>query len=428
MSAKATSANYDGNMREWVRILTCTALIFLSPDRGRTQSPIVAGEVEITPPAGWTVENQASGAVILKRQDKVSSLILVGSGPAKLPMNQTLTDTMRNSVHISDLDLKVSDGISVSGYPAMTFDEVARPPKGSRLRIVGIGLDLGGRYQVAWLATGSNSDARDRVNEFNEMVRTWRFKVPTKNAWNPAKPRSVPSGLAGFYWGSKIENQYNGFTGSLDLRAIREHIVLLPNGQAYFGIPPEGRVLDMDFDAMRRLRPSSCGTWSVDGDEIVFERATDIGLIRRVSSKLNRSSSGSARIHYRGIDLSPATPAPSDLRIQGSYTTSNVTMANTAFSSTTASSARTISFTLDGRYAKMGFTAVSFSSDSGDSRSSGAGKRKSEAENGSYTIDGFRLTLKPDNAQPQHFTVLIETSGSSPGALFINGAAYLRGK
>jgi hypothetical protein len=181
----------------------------------------------------------------------------------------------------------------------------------------------------------------------------------------------------------------------------------------------------MDFNAQMQLQPARCGIWSVQGDEITFEWATDFGIIRRVSSKLVRSP-GSALIRFDGINLSPATGARPNFRVQGSYTTSNVTMANTAFSNTTASSARTLTFTLDGRYTKTGFTSVSFSSDSGDARSSGAGKRNSAPESGSYTIDGFRLTLKPDNEQPQHFTLLIETPGPSPGALFINGAAYLR--
>jgi hypothetical protein len=47
-------------------------------------------------------------------------------------------------------------------------------------------------------------------------------------------------------------------------------------------------------------------------------------------------------------------------------------------------------------------------------------------EAGSYSIEGFRLTLKPESGPPEYFTLVIEAPGPSPGALFINDVAFLK--
>lgn len=381
----------------------------------------------MTPPAGWSMERDPQGPVVLKRTDdgQLSAIVILSE-----PLRDALPDAVRSAMHRGFADAKLElaslkEGASIFGLPGVSFKESFRHPQlRRRVRVSGVGLDVEGRLHLAWLTTFSNKGSADREREFDEIIRSWQFKTANAKPWNPAQTRQVPAGLAGFYWGSKIENRYNGLSGSMQMKAIRRYLLLLPTGQAYRGIPPGGRVLDMDFAERLREDPEKCCVYSVVGDEIVFEWPVSRGMIRTLRSPLQQRG-GRVQFKFMGVDVVPARPA-SISRVEGVYTASNVTMTNTAFSNTTMSSARRLAFTAEGRYTKSGFVGVSFSHDSGGDRSSGAGGSKTAAQSGTYTIDGFRLTLDPDDGPPETFTLIIETPSPSPGALFIGGAAYLK--
>ena len=404
----------------WVR--ATVILLVLSVLRGAAEETLEAGEVHLVPPAGWTAKRDPKGPLVLTRTDggDLSAIIVYSE-----PLNGPLPDGVRGAMHRGFTDTKLSlerlkDGPSVFGLPAVSFQESFRHPElRRRLQVYGLALNVRGRLQLAWLATVSNKSASEREREFEQMVRAWRFKEPAPERWDPMKARKAPKELAGFYWGSKITNRYNGLSGGMQMKAVRHYLVLLPSGQAYRGLPPGGRVLDMDFAERLREDPEQCGMYSVDGDEIVLEWADALGMRRTERIPLKGRGKN---FQFRGVQVSRLPPV-SNLRVNGRYTASNVTMSNLGGSNTTVSSARTLVLTPDGRYTKSGFVGLSFSHDSGGG---GAGSSKSAPSSGSYMIDGYRMTLTPDEGPAEHFTVLIETPGPSPGALFIDGSAYLK--
>jgi hypothetical protein len=47
-------------------------------------------------------------------------------------------------------------------------------------------------------------------------------------------------------------------------------------------------------------------------------------------------------------------------------------------------------------------------------------------QTGRYTINGFRMTLTPDNGPPEHFTIVLEDPSPTTKSLFIDDSAYLK--
>jgi hypothetical protein len=411
------------------RFCACTAALMIAIGVGRAadQSLLKAGEAEMSTPAGWSVDANLNGRLVLKRTDngQLSAIVI-----ASEPFHGSLSDAVRSTMHRGFTDEKLAlknlrEDTSIFGFPGVSFDESFRHAQlKQRLQISGLGLNVDGRLHLAWMVTPANKATEQRGREFEQLIRNWRFKQRIATTWDPTKPRKVPAHLAGFYFGSKIQNRYNGLSGILEMKAVREHVVLLTTGQAYRGIPPGGRVLDMNFAELLREDPNRCGVYSVDGDEIVFEWPASLGMVWTARESL-LSRGGAARFRFRGVDISPMKPVPR-LRLEGRYTSSNVTTAGAGSSSTSVSADRTLTFTRDGRYTKSRFVGVAFSHESGEGRTGGAGISKPAQLTGTYVIEGFRLTLTPDEGPPENFTVIIETPGVSPSALFINGAAYLK--
>lgn len=402
-------------------------VLIVAPGRATDHTRIQAGEAEMSVPAGWSVERDSQGPVILKRTDEgqLSAIVIQSQ-----PLEGALPDAVRSAMHrgFADAKLKLdslTETNSIFGLRGVSFDESVRHPQlRRRFKVCGVALNVAGRLHLAWLTTISNAAAEAREREFEQMIRSWKFQKNAATAWDPTKARKVPARAAGLYWGSKIQNRYNGLSGSMQMKAVRRYVLLLPTGQAYRGLPPGGRVLEMDFAERLREDPEQCGVYSIDGDEIVFEWPGPLGLLTTTRSPLEQRGD-QLQFKFMGVDVSPVQPV-SGLRVDGTYTASSVTTSNTAFSNTTASSERRLTLTSDGRYTKTGFVGVSFSQDSGGSHTSGAGSSRPGAQKGMYAIDGFRLTLSPDNGPAEHSTILIETPGPSPGALFIDGSAYLK--
>ena len=79
--------------------------------------------------------------------------------------------------------------------------------------------------------------------------------------------------------------------------------------------------------------------------------------------------------------------------------------------------------TPDGTYRKSGFASSSFS----NAGASGTVSSKRGVQAGHYTIDGYTLTLTPQDGQPPElFTIIFEEISPSPKAIFINDSAFLR--
>jgi hypothetical protein len=112
-------------------------------------------------------------------------------------------------------------------------------------------------------------------------VATWKLRnIPGQATWDPIRPPKGSGGLQALYWGTQIRNQINPL-GGMDLIADRSYLILLPSGQAYRDLPPGGNVLDMDFARAVQDKPRLCGTYSIHGNQLVFDWLTSYGLMER---------------------------------------------------------------------------------------------------------------------------------------------------
>lgn len=239
-------------------------------------------------------------------------------------------------------------------------------------------------------------------------------------AWSPQTQPAVDDAgtVSALFFGSRLENQINP-QGGMDLVAVREYLVLLKTGQVYSGLPKDGHVLDMDFAAACRKRPTSCGTYRIRNGKIFFTWQQGYGLVREEQSAFKRKDASDATLIYNNTLMGQVQPAH-NLRLRGRYTTTFYVGGST---STTSVSAQTfIAFTPDGRYQKSGFTSVTFS----NGGASGTTQGSQGVEMGQYAINGFTLTLTPHTGRPEVYTIVFETISESPSGIFINDNAFLR--
>lgn len=391
--------------------------------------PLTAGAVTFTPPPGWTVAESSGGTTTLEHNDERGkrSSIIVGSDPLPGPLIATLRNALTTTFRDFDLKIdRIDEAKTTHGHAAAYFDEYARHrTKRQRLRFAGVAVDLSGRMQIAWLLTPDGAASYDRKRELEEMVRSWSYVGSAKPSWDPLKPPRGSGGLSGLYWGVLLQNQLNPF-GGMDLVALRKYMLLLPNGWAYSDVPPGGKVMDIDFAAELRRVPKRCGLYSVQGDQLVFDWITDFGLIQRTTLPFQRRGANNVSFNYEGASMNIVRPAPKNLRLSDEYTSTFHMSGNLGGSSNSVTSQRSIAFTPDGRYRKSGFAAFSFSNDAGTGTTSGAGYNPRAPNTGRYVIDGYTLTLTPDQGLEEVFTLVIEKFEPEVTALFIDDNAFLK--
>jgi len=81
-----------------------------------------------------------------------------------------------------------------------------------------------------------------------------------------------------------------------------------------------------------------------------------------------------------------------------------------------------ITFSPDGRYQKSGFSGASFD----NSNAAGTFTSKKGVTTGTYSIEGYTLTLTPSAGPPEQYSVVFEDPSPSPKAIFINDDGFLR--
>jgi hypothetical protein len=206
--------------------------------------------------------------------------------------------------------------------------------------------------------------------------------------------------------------------GGMDLRAIRNYIVLLPSGQAYRDLPKDGHVLDIDFASACKAKPKDCGTYEIQGGTIRLRWSGDYGLLEEESGAWTPSGKGGfdAGGHYTRI-----TPVH-DLRVSGKFTSTFAMVGNMATQSTSVVSEKYLTLTPDGRYQKSGFSAASFD----NSNAAGTFGGRKPVQSGTYTMNDYTLTLTPAGGAAERYSLVLEDPTPNATALFINDDAFLK--
>ncbi len=173
--------------------------------------------------------------------------------------------------------------------------------------------------------------------------------------WDFNRPKGA-GGQSGLYWSNRLQNTINPL-GGMDLRAIRDYVVLLPSGQAYRDLPKDGHVLDIDFSSACKAKPKNCGTYEIEGGTIRLRWLGSMGCWRRRAERGLRAEREGVRC---GRTLYAHYAPVHDLRMNGKYTSTFAMVGNMATQSTSVVSEKYLTLTTDGRYQKSGFSAASF--------------------------------------------------------------------
>ena len=352
-----------------------------------------------------------------------STIALIGVESLQGDIKGSLTRLAQSSFRDFDLKLdNVREGRTAQGLAAAYFNEEARHrTRRMEYRLLGVAAAVNGRMQVGLVMTPEGAASYDRKREFEGMVGAWRFRNAPQ-PWDPLRPPAGSGGIEGLYWGTSIQNRLNTL-GGMDLVADRHYLLLLRNGQAFRDLPGAGKVFDIDFASARQKTPQKCGTYRVQGNQLLIDWLDEYGLVERQTIQFNGSGNNIV-FHLYGAGIGLVKPV-SGLRLNGRYTSTFQMSGNTAFSSTSVTSQTFIQFLPDGRYQKSGFSAFSFSNDAGTGRASSAGKSDKQIETGRYTFSGYRLTLAPDAGPEEHFTAILEDARPTTKAVFINDKAFL---
>src|SRR5688572_21170656 len=131
-----------------------TIMMMAGPGRAADHETVQAGAVEIVPPAGWSMERDPKGPVVLKRSDDKQLSVIVTASEA---LDGPLPDAVRAVMHRSFVDQKLElehlhEGNSIFGYRGVSFEESFRHEQlDRRLQVCGLGLNVNGQLHLAWM-------------------------------------------------------------------------------------------------------------------------------------------------------------------------------------------------------------------------------------------------------------------------------------
>jgi hypothetical protein len=397
-------------------------------------SPLIVGDASITPTAGWSVSKSTPDQVTLQKTmvTKLRSstgdarlVVLLSMQPMQGGLDQSFAAAVRRNFPGPPLELKyINKGVTRGGQQARVVRDGGRMnlPGNPRARIRAVGIAApDGRMLLAMILMRSDWESlmSKADDEFEAMIASLRFSSqPESTLWSFDRPQKGGGGQSGLYWANALINMPNAF-GGMDLRAERYYVILMPDGRAYNDLPEDGHVQDIDINAACQKKPKKCGTYQISGGSIQFKWYDDYGLVEESQSPWVQGEKGS--FNTRGHDYRRILPVHG-LRVNGKYTSTFASVGSIGTQSTSVVSEKYITFTPDGRYQKSGFSGGSFD----NSNAAGTFTSRKGVQAGTYSIDGYTLTLTPTGSAPELYSVIFEDPTPSPKAIFINDDGFLR--
>ncbi len=376
----------------------------------------------VTPPAGWTIQKRTPDVVILKtKTPHNTAVILLTDVPMSGSLEQSLYSAVRANFPGTGLTFKYPHtGTTGGGSQAMYVLDSGTLNRQSQ-DIAAVGIAVEGKLQMALLISGTwGGEWAQFRNQLDTMMSTAALQGETGGRWDPLHPPSGNRGRSGLFFGSGVQNQLNPL-GGMDLVARREYVVLFPTGQAYFGLPIGGRVLDMDFAAACHPMPKRCGTYKIENGNIVFTERDAYGLVSHSSSPFTVGDPGHSIIaSYHDTKAFEVLPVR-DKKLSGKFTSTFAQTGHIGIS-TSVVSQTFIAFRPNGTYQKSGFSSASFQG----AAAGGTTMNNRALGSGRYAFEGYTLTLTPASGEPELYTAIFENQDPNPKAVFINDKAFLK--
>jgi hypothetical protein len=387
-----------------------------------TGGSITVGSMTVTPPPGWTIQKSTPESALLKIQTQHNTgVILLSVQPLNGSLGESLVSAIRANFPGTGLTFKYPHtGVTGGGSPAMYILDSGKLNRQYE-DIAAVGIAIGGRLQMALLISSQWGGEEIKFRgQLDAMIAAAVLHGETGGTWDPLHPPPARGGRSGLFFGSGLMNQLNPL-GGMDLIARREYVLLLPSGQAYYGLPEGGHVLDLDFPTACQKMPKRCGTYSIENGQIQFIERDSYGLVTHVSSTFTPGAPGHSIIaDYHGTKAFEVLPVH-DRKLAGKYTSTFAQTGNIG-QSTSVVAQTFITFSPDGRYQKSGFSSASFQGPS----AGGTTMSNRGLVSGQYRFEGYTMTLSPSNGAPELYTVVFENQDPSPKAIFINDKAFLK--
>jgi len=226
-----------------------------------------------------------------------TAVMLLTTEPMNGSLQQALYNRVRANFPGTGLTFKYPVmGTTAGGSQAMYVRDDNGTIKGNYEDVTAVGIAVGGKLQMALLLNNTREPVEVQ-KQLNAMMSSAVLHGETGGTWDPLHLTSAVGGRSGLFFGATVQNQYA--VGGMHLVASREYLVLLPTGQAYFGLPLDGHVLDLDFATACRQEPERCGTYKIENGIITFTERAEFGLINQFSLAFH--SGCSRALHHRDI-------------------------------------------------------------------------------------------------------------------------------
>jgi hypothetical protein len=231
-----------------------------------------------------------------------------------------------------------------------------------------------------------------------------------------------PGPLRGLWMGTSLTNQLNLY-GGLDLIANRHYATFFQNGIVYSELPDGGQIDNLDLAQVCSKNPTDCGTYRLEGNRLISQFPNSVGLINTDTSELEDPRDLKSGMTFDGQSLFKVAPVAA-MRLNGEYTSIDGSSSGPNGSLTLV---RSIAFAPDGRYESTG--SVGFLSTPGGLSSDNgtvAGYIPGSEKRGTYTIEGYTLTLKPDVGPVRFATIVFFDDERPVKSVLIDDQYYKR--
>jgi hypothetical protein len=393
----------------------------------------VASLAEVTGPAGWQKALLADGTVsftVAKNDTGYSTLVVypdqpLGNLPIDTVLQRWLVAQLKGKLDMAD-EFKygrVYRARTTRNQPA-AYANITPDFYDSRdgMNVCAVAIvRANGVWTPVMMITKDDQYQYYRQKEFGRWLATAALPGDAGSRWSLAAS-ARPGPLQGLWFGTTLTNRLNLY-GGMDLIADRHYATFYRNGVVYSALPDGGQIDNMDLNRTCAEEPTNCGTYYVQGSKLITQFPTELGLVDVDTTDIESPLPANPTVVINGQNLGRVQPVRS-LRLDGDYTSID---GSSSGPNGSLMLSRTIVFHPDGRYETNG--AVGFSSTPGGLASDNptvAGYIPGSENRGTYTIDGFTLTLRPGSGPVRLATIVFFDEVRPVTGLLIDDRYYKR--
>lgn len=263
---------------------------------------------------------------------------------------------------------------------------------------------------------GVTDEDEDAIEaEFGRVIASFDF---AGMGVRPAVPALEPTeDVDGFFFNLSGDLQLNPM-GAMDYVTRLSAYYFEPGGR-YATEAPYG---EGGLEGFCARMPEKCGAYILkDGEITLRDVSSRFGLVEEETEPFVIEK---GKVVIDGTDHYETPPLVSPT-LDGSWTHLFAQSGSIGGTSSSISSVRTLAFRPDGRFTRSGFTGVSSTTESGESRTGVTSGDHQPDETGRYTIERYTLRLDFDTGAREMMSVY--APGDDLDLLVINGSNYLRG-